>query len=268
MCRIFAKRYARCYTNINMTRSKRKLKSIYGDEPFQFDKALKVWKMLPDMILFLIFMCYIGLSIMFFTTYSYYTVQHTSMQPLLNNYSSQELLQGVSDGVYVNTRVRPTVGDVIVVNSHIETVADTVVKRLIAVGGDKITIREVLLADGVSKRYEVLRIPKGNTTPYILVENNYVREENLTVGMKKVFENFQAYLEIDEDKEVIGGTTYLVLENDEIFYMGDNRGSSRDCSEYGPVKAQYVVGRVDIIVAKQENMFYHIMQYLLGFKAV
>jgi signal peptidase I len=188
------------------------------------------------------------------------------MQPLLNNYTSQELISGTSDGVYVNTTVKPMVGDIVVVHRPNEQVK-FVIKRLMAVGGDKIAIKEVVLADGITKRYEVLRIPKGNTTPYVVVEN-YVREENKVVGMKSVYDNFQELMQTQPNKQVIDNTVFLVLQEDEIFYMGDNRGNSRDCSEYGPVKAENLVGRVDIIVEKEQNMLFHIIQYLLGFKTI
>lgn len=252
--------------NQQMKRNPKKLKSIYGNQPFSYNRALKIWKAIPDLTLFVIFLCFMGLCFSFFATYSYYTVQGPSMQPLLNNYTSQELISGTSDGVYVNTTVKPMVGDIVVVHRPNEQVK-FVIKRLMAVGGDKIAIKEVVLADGITKRYEVLRIPKGNTTPYVVVEN-YVREENKVVGMKSVYENFQELMQTQPNKQVIDNTVFLVLQEDEIFYMGDNRGNSRDCSEYGPVKAENLVGRVDIIVEKEQNMLFHIIQYLLGFKTI
>ena len=51
-----------------------------------------------------------------------------------------------------------------------------------------------------------------------------------------------------------------------LFYLGDNRGSSRDCSEYGPALKENIIGRVDIIVPRQQNMLFHIFEYLLGLK--
>ena len=243
-----------------------KKQSIYGNEPFKYNNELKIWKTLPDLILVGIFLLYLTISMLFLATYSYYTVQHTSMQPLLNNYTSEELQAGVSDGVYVNTQAEAQVGDVIVIKNEFDVNVDTVVKRLIAVGGDKIAIRKIVLPN-YSTQYDVLRIPNGNTTPYILVEN-YVGEWLRVSGMEKVYNNFNSYLESETNKETLNDVTYLVLEDDEIFYLGDNRGSSRDCSEYGPALKENIIGRVDIIVPRQQNMLFHIFEYLLGLKNI
>lgn len=243
-----------------------KKQAIYGNEPFKYNNELKIWKVLPDLVLVGIFLVYLIISMSFLLTYSYYTVQHTSMQPLLNNYTSEELRAGISDGVYINTLAKTQVGDVIVIKNQFDFNVDTVVKRLIAVGGDKIAIRRIILPNN-SIQYDVLRIPKGNTTPYILVEN-YVSMSVRVLGMERVYNNFNSYLVSETNKEIINEVTYLVLEDDEIFYLGDNRGSSRDCSEYGPGQKADIIGRVDIIVPRQQNMLFHVFQYLLGFKNI
>lgn len=246
---------------------KRKLKSnsLYGNL-FKYNTELKCWKMLPDLILFSIFTVYLIMTILFLTTYSYYTVQHTSMQPLLNNYTVDELQEGIWDGVYINTKAEAEVGDVIVIRNEFDADAKTVVKRLIAVGGDKIAIRKVILVDETEK-YELLRIPEGNNSPYIMVEN-YLSNTAVSEGMERVYSNFYNYLSGETDKETISGVTYLVLQDNEIFYLGDNRGNSRDCSEYGPALEENILGRVDVIVLRQQNMIFHIFEYLLGFKNV
>lgn len=240
--------------------------TIYGNEPYKFCNELKIWKILPDLVLAGAFFLCLTMSVVFLLSYSYYTVQHTSMQPLLNNYTSEQLANGVSDGVYINTRAKAEVGDVIVIKNQFDPNVDTVVKRLIALGGDKIAIRSVTLPNN-SVRYDLLRIPKGNQTPYIMVEN-YVSEHIRVSGMERVYNNFNGYLENETNKEEINGVTYLVLEDDEIFYLGDNRGSSRDCSEYGPAKLENIIGRVDVIVPRQQNMLFHIFEYIFGFKNV
>lgn len=247
-------------------RQKIKKQTIYGNEPFKYNPELKIWKSLPDLILFAVFLVYLTMSVLFLSTYSYYTVQHTSMQPLLNNYTAEELQSGISDGVYINTKVTAQAGDVIVIKNEFDLEVDTVVKRLIAVGGDKIAIRRVV-QPSQPVRYNIVIIPKGNTVPYVIVEN-YISEERMTVGMERVYNNFNSYLTSETHKETIGGVTYLVLQEDEIFYLGDNRGNSRDCSEYGPAKRENIIGRVDIIVTRQQNMLFHIFEYLLGFKNV
>ena len=245
--------------------SELKKQSIYG-APFQYSVELKIWKSLPDVILFSIFLLYVLLAVSFLSVYSYYTVQHTSMQPLLNNYTQTELMQGISDGVYINLKAQATVGDVIVIKNEFDLNVESIVKRLIAEGGDKIAIKKVFLPND-DVQYNIMRIVKGNEIPYVITEN-YLDQQRKTTGMEVVYNNFYSYLSTETNKETINGVTYLVLEDDEIFYLGDNRGNSRDCSEYGPAKKESIIGRVDVIVPRQQNMIFHIFEYLLGFKNV
>lgn len=242
-------------------KNRTKIKATYGIAPQKIDNVLKVWKILPDLCLFLIFVLYIAMTLVFVTNYNYYKVRQTSMRPLLNNYDNPD----INDGVYVNLRAIPEVGDVIIVNYYINE-ETSLIKRLIGDGGDKIAITETTLSDGITKKYEVLRIPKGNSTPYALVEN-YVSPENRVFGMKKVYDNFTLLLNA-ANKETINGIDFLVIADDEIFYMGDNRGNSDDGSKYGAVKRRHLVGRVDIIVHREQNSLFHIFEYMLGFRTV
>lgn len=241
------------------------IKSIYSGTSFRYDRELKIWKALPDIILFVIFLFYILTALVFFSTYSYYTVQHSSMRPLLNNYDNEQ----ITDGVYVNLFADYEVGDVIVVSYEDVGQTTTVVKRLVAVGGDKIAIRELDLDDG-GIAYQLLRIPEGNSVPYVVIEN-YLSIENRLTGMKKTHDYLEEYMDSalnENEVETIDGVDFLVLEEGEIFYLGDNRANSLDCSSYGPKQVEEVVGKVEIVVKEEKNMFFHIMEYMLGFKTV
>ena len=240
-------------------KNRKELVALYENNSIKVDDMVRVWKILPDLCLFLILITYIAMTLLFVANYSYYKVKQTSMKPLLNNYEDPS----ISDGVYVNIHSDPEVGDVVIVSYYLDE-NTTLIKRLIAEGGDKIAITRTLV-EGTEK-FEVLRIPKGNSVPYVLVED-YVAPENRVIGMHKVYDNFVDLLNAS-NTETINGIDFLVLADDEIFYMGDNRGSSDDCSKYGPVNQSYLIGRVDIIVAKEQNTVFHIFEYLLGFKSV
>jgi signal peptidase I len=229
-------------------------KNVYKYKPFDNnEKSFLTY--LPEILLVVIFALVLCFSSLFFSSHKYYEVDQFSMQPLLNNYGTDS---DTKDGVFVLADSKVEVGDIIVINYK----DSTIIKRLIATGGDRIAIAKKNTSTGVE--YVVQRIAKGSVTPYVLVEP-YLQKG---LGMADTYTNFKNYLEQTANKETINGVTYIVLEEDEIFYLGDNRGKSYDSSNYGPGKFEDIVGKVKVIVWKQQNMLFHIIQYVFGFREV
>ena len=110
-------------------------------------------------------------------------------------------------------------GDVVVVNDYNAELSETIVKRIIAVGGQTVDIdfvSGVVYVDG-----EALE------EPYIK-EPTYITE----------------------------GTEFpLTLAEDEVFIMGDNRNHSTDSRSYrlGPVKRGYIQGRAVFLLSPGET---------------
>jgi len=100
-------------------------------------------------------------------------------------------------------------GDIVIVNAYNATLSDTIIKRVIAVGGQTVDIdfnAGIVYVDGIA------------------LDEPYVNEPTYTTG----------------------GTEFpLTLAEDEIFVMGDNRNHSTDSrsSMLGPVKVDYVQGK-------------------------
>ena len=100
-------------------------------------------------------------------------------------------------------------GDVVVVNAYNAQLDDTLVKRIIAVGGQTVDIDFVtgtVYVDGVA------------------LDEPYIKEPTYTTD----------------------GTTFpLTLAEDEVFIMGDNRNHSTDSRsiQLGPVKEGYIQGK-------------------------
>jgi len=99
-------------------------------------------------------------------------------------------------------------GDIVVVNAYNAALDDTIIKRIIAVGGQTVDIdfnSGIVYVDGAA------------------LDEPYVKELTFTTG---------------------GVEFPLTLAEDEVFIMGDNRNHSTDSrsSMLGPVKIDYVQG--------------------------
>lgn len=167
-----------------------------------------------------------------------------SMQPTINaEWSESEDYK--QDIAYIN-RLDNTVtrGDIIVVETSQSVY---VIKRLIALGGDRIKIEE----NAVTHEIEVYL--NGD----LLVEDYVVYKSGLSFTLANfnlLKANHPEYFDGDE----------LVVPDNYIFYLGDNRGQSLDCSTYGPVSIDEFVGRVDIIIPYGTNFFVYFWQKFVG----
>ena len=110
-------------------------------------------------------------------------------------------------------------GDVVVVNAYNAQLDDTLVKRIIAVGGQTVDIDFVtgtVYVDGVA------------------LEEPYIKEPTYTTD----------------------GTVFpLTLAEDEVFIMGDNRNHSTDSrsTQLGPVKEGYIQGKAILLLFPGET---------------
>lgn len=175
-------------------------------------------------VMFIFITAFVVLAMIAESVYFYTGVEGLSMKPTINA-SAQDSRQAY-DHVYVNTYQKGTYNDIIVIE-HTNRFNETkkVIKRLIAMGGDTVTI--------------------DNNDPYrtkvyvngVLLEENYL---DLTMNSK-----FGGFSSIE---------TTITVPKGYIFYMGDNRNGSEDCRAYYynevPFceKVSNIVGRVDYIV--------------------
>lgn len=175
------------------------------------------------------------------------SVKGPSMQPLINASWSEE--NQVEDTVMINRLKKGERGDIIVVDRTEESDDRYVIKRLVATGGDRVAIVPIKNESGhETGYYHIQLIKKGETTPVVV-------DDGIT-NMAKTYDKFKS-LKSDTTLqfENIGGIDYLFVEEGKIFYLGDNRNISRDCSSYGPVDGSKVVGKVVLIVPHGENVF-------------
>lgn len=110
-------------------------------------------------------------------------------------------------------------GDVVVINDYNAELDETLVKRIVAVGGQTVDIdfaSGVVYVDGAA------------------LDEPYIKEPTYTTE----------------------GTEFpLVLAEDEVFVMGDNRNHSTDSRSYrlGPVKEGYLQGRAVLLLSPGET---------------
>ncbi|MCI5675761.1 MAG: signal peptidase I [Firmicutes bacterium] len=131
--------------------------------------------------------------------FSFTVVRGESMMPTLHN--GDRLIELKIDKLfYTYTR-----GDIVVIKDKEKTNSDNYVKRIIAVGGDRVQV----------------------TGGDVFVNNEKLDEEY-------IFDDIYTEGEID-----------IVLNEDEVFVIGDNRlpGASKDSRYFGPVNRKSLKGR-------------------------
>jgi signal peptidase I len=202
--------------------------------------------------------------------YTYTVVEGKSMYPTLNGYLYDEygveIEDSIADSVYINRFAGFTRGNIAVFNNpSLSPISKHVVKRIIAIGGDKIAIAPI--TNNINEPdniYKIFLIRKGET------EIKQLNESYLPNNMSSysTYSDFRAYRLANPTKFTATSSSYgtlyfLTLEDNEVFLLGDNRnsGSSYDSADYGPVDVEKYVGRVDIIAYQSGNNFSYIFLY-------
>ena len=142
-------------------------------------------------------------EVVFATTYSGIYVVGTSMNDTLTGAESEDTAGG--DYVFVNRHAKPDYGDIVVVFTEKNK---TIIKRVIAMGGDRVKLVRGQLYIKYSGKDEFVEVEEA----YVSAANNSsVSDQNSFPWVNN---------EIDENG-------YLV-EKDCLFLLGDNRNVSLD----------------------------------------
>ncbi|MBE5745714.1 MAG: signal peptidase I [Clostridiales bacterium] len=185
---------------------------------------------------------FIFVVVLFFNvTYSVAPVSGYSMLPTLNeNFVAGK--ENSQDRVVLNYIAGYKKGDIIVAKKQYNDGDDYiyVIKRLIAIGGDTVEVK-----------------PNGD----VYVNGKYL-EENYTTNTKSAtYSKMQNLKSIKP--ELFTGNVLNVPKN-YVFYLGDNRAGSSDCSDYGPVKKGNVIARVDFVIKSGENFYLSILKQIFN----
>lgn len=176
------------------------------NEPIRQQKKRRVFDIIISVIL-VILIIVLSSFLLLRIVYKDYQVAQTSMTPTLSN----------GDYVLVNKKKKAKRGDVIVVNRD---GTDPIIKRLIAVGGDKVKI-------DVNGNVWVLY---GGQEDFVKINEKYV-----------VFS-----AEEKEERE-------WEIPNGKIFVLGDNREVSLDSRSFGCLDYKKIVGVVPQWVIKNKD---------------
>lgn len=209
------------------------------------------------LVYFILFSIYIGGYIYFRNTYELSEVFGASMQNTLNpNIYSQN---DGDDLVYVNIKKKPEKFDIIVIKDKDSSDKEIkLIKRVIGMPGDLITIKKDTSADGDGFYHvyygnlETQEIEKLDETYIKSYEDWTKSKSSYTVGdieyEDEFYTNFIATRGKDETCE-IDGTTFFIVPENHIFYLGDNRARSSDSRARGTGEIKNVEGVAEIILS-------------------
>ena len=185
----------------------------------------------------------------------YYPISGTSMQPLLNASGKDE------DHVYITTNISDlSYGDVVIYKKTNDVL---VIKRVIAMPGDNIMIKDTgRKEENSANNYYAIYIQYGGQGEFVELVEDYVQDKS---SYKSQY--YQFYFDNISNKNFVtneNGNMYLHIEEDEIFYAGDNRLNSDDCIDYGPMKYDNIVGKVVYIVHGNNFKLIEVIKQILG----
>lgn len=159
--------------------------------------------------------------------------------------SGNSMVQTFFDGdrVFINRFEKGQVGDIVVADIKNEENWDHtlegsyIVKRLVASAGDRVKIVRV------GEEYSL----------YVNDELIYTKNAG---GLLSTYSNFVAYVTNNQTDTTRIDNGSVIVKEGEVFLLGDNWEVSYDSATVGPIRKSSLVGRVDIIVPKGDNIFW------------
>lgn len=240
--------------------------------------ALYLFTHITLYIVLIFFLIFFAWYTVFITTHRFYAVSGVSMEPTLNTqipeekFGSDEARKITHDAVYVDRFAKIKVFDVVVIELPGE---DSIIKRVVAQGGDYITIAKV------GEEYRYFRIPKGTNLEEFSDEQAIVDEtgalgysiysyaawsdladpieiniNDQTHTYEEAFYNtfLKEYYMLDENEKAesfyvsASGLLFVKVPEGKFFCMGDNRAFSTDSRKHGFFDQSHMVGRTEFVV--------------------
>lgn len=183
----------------------------------------------------------------------YYTesdVSGTSMVPTLN--SSE-----VDDYVYIS-KTKYTYGDIVVVDTH-DSAVGKIIKRVIGMANDRIGLikidNEYMLTLNNRVLYEDYLCKK--TGAYSGGTKNEYGMAHYARCFESLYE--QGLAEINAD-----GEYYVIVPEDSVFILGDNRAVSVASETHGAYACKDIVGKVEYIRSGKTPKWWYVLTVVLS----
>lgn len=176
------------------------------------------------------------------TTHYAKAVSGHSMYPTLNpNWDNAQNIENY-DIVIVNQYSTPQKGDIIIFDATEVFGEKLLIKRVIAVAGDKLSI----FYNESTNQCEV-RVNDKLLNETYLISNNWKSKADAFNNGK----NNTSWLvnQVDSTKVEVLNDEYgsIIIPEKHIFALGDNRNNSTDCAYFGPVKMSKCLGVVEFV---------------------
>ena len=176
-------------------------------------------------IILIIALVFAAYSIFFTFAYFASEVEGQSMVPTYNSQSGEQ------DRVLCSRIAHYTYGDIVIIRvpEGEDEGTKEIIKRVYAFGGDSVDMR--------FEDHYLKVIVNGN-----VVEESWYGEPVYYETIPKVFFLFCALKDAWQGEG--GGSDAIIIPQDTVFVLGDNREGSMDSATYGPYKTSSVIAKV------------------------
>lgn len=265
----------------------KKTKFEKGDERYYFTDFIytemkRTTYMCFVLIMAIFLVALLSVSYVFNRSYQYITIENKSMQPTINPNPINVDGKWYQDSVYIKLTQDIDYGDIVIIDRSEEEDEDgyTVIKRVMALEGDQISI--AFLPVGENGEYEIrfIRIKAGDDVDQIVYQgqdDEYILYEDYILSYddwtgcevrtevdgtyydSDFYDKFLSYDNLPTHEIIVNvngqeqsfDVKFFIVgcdksedAPDQVFYLGDNRAGSSDSRGNGTADIDKVVGRV------------------------
>ena len=206
--------------------------------------------------LFFTYCVIVGLALILFSSVTLEcVVKGASMQPTLNNYTGNQ-----NDIVFVNVHDKDlTYGDIVVCKTD-DALNNSIIKRVIGLPYDIIDIVEV------DNEYKLELNGKIIEEDYIYISQDPRVPTFNRNGMEHTYDKFNS-LKLNKP-ELFDKNGKLMVPNDSIFVLGDNRNVCVDSASLGTFTYDEIEGKVELIKYSDTSSFLFYYNYIVQGKFI
>lgn len=217
------------------------------------------------------FFCVFG--VIFFTLFYYFQVYLSpisvvgqSMLPAINvSTTSDEDTQHI-DIVYYRAKKSYTYGDIIIIsnktNQYIDDTkqeheVDYLIKRIVALPGDKITFYLTDISENGLYYYYDIKVEHPDGTQVELNEESYIKEKMFLMKgylYTGLLNQISQYI-LNDSLGLDNREFSITISKNCYFAMGDNRNNSLDSRNFGEIASADICGNVRLHVKYGENIW-------------